>query len=130
MGRKKLTTITLLVILKIGVLSFGQSSDFSKMTKEQANTILSETLSDSTFHNAIGTISVLTDSAKAVKFAEFVLFDNYGKKNIESQKPYDIFHLDHYWLISGIQPKGYLGGTFLIIIDERNCQIIRLTHGK
>tara|TARA_R110002096_G_scaffold119088_4_gene257979 strand:+ start:309 stop:701 length:393 start_codon:yes stop_codon:yes gene_type:complete len=130
MERKKLKTLTLIGFLLLTVMSFGQSSDFRKMTKEQAKTILSETLSDSTLHNVIGVIPILTDSTKAVKFAEFVLFDIYGKQNIVSQKPYDIFHLDNYWLISGILPKGYVGGTFLIIIDSRNCQIVRLTHGK
>jgi hypothetical protein len=130
MERKKLKTLTLIVFLLFTVMSFGQSSDYRKMTKEQANTILAEALSDSTLHNVIGAKPILTDSAKAIKFAEFVLFDIYGKDNIEIQKPYDIFHIDSYWLISGILPKGYVGGTFLIIMDSRNSQIIRLTHGK
>jgi hypothetical protein len=30
----------------------------------------------------------------------------------------------------GTLPTGYLGGTFLIIIDSRNCQILKLIHGK
>jgi len=122
--------VTLIGYLLFSIVSCGQSSDSQKMTKEQAETILSEALSDSTLHNVIGTTPIITDSTKAVKFAELVLFDIYGKDNIDSQKPYDIFHIGNYWLVSGILPKGYLGGTFLIIIDSRNCQIIRLTHGK
>ena len=52
------------------------------------------------------------------------------KKNIENQKPYDIYEIDEYWIISGTLTKGTDGGTFMIIIDSRNYKVLRLTHGK
>ena len=100
------------------------------MTEEQAKVILNETISDTKLHNVIGNKPILTDQEKAVNFSEMVLFDIYGKRNIEKQKPYDVYNIDEYWLISGTLPKGKLGGNFLIIIDSRNYEIIRLTHGK
>ena len=59
-----------------------------------------------------------------------MLFSIYGKDNIIKQSPYEIYFIDNYWVIGGTLPKEYLGGTFLIIIDSRNCKIIRITHGK
>ena len=112
------------------LIACGQERDHNRMTKESANSILNESLSDSNIHNVIGSKSILTDKVKAVKFAEMILFNQYGKKNIENQKPYDVFVIGEYWLISGTLPIGMKGGTFLIIIDSRNCQIIRLSHGK
>lgn len=109
---------------------FGQETDNQRMTKEQAKVVLNETLSDSTQHNVIGNEPILTDQGKAVKFLEMVLFDIYGKKKIEKQKPYDVYNIDGYWLIKGTLPKGKRGGTFLVIINSRSYEIIRLTHSK
>jgi len=100
------------------------------MTEEQAKSIVEETLKDSSLHNVIGDNSILTDKKKVIEFAEFILFDIYGKKNIESQEPYDVFQIDKYWLISGTLSKETKGGTFMMIIDSRNHKIIRLSHGK
>lgn len=112
-------------------LSYSQvNNDHGKMSKEQAKSIVNETLKDSTIHNVIGKESILTTDKKVIEFAEVILFDVYGKNNIESQKPYDIFQIDKYWLISGTLSKGTKGGTFMMIIDSRNYKIIRLTHGK
>jgi len=74
--------------------------------------------------------TVVKSQETAIKYAETILFDIYGKKSIESQKPYEIYKIEGYWIIGGTLPKGMLGGTFLIIINPKNGQIIKLTHGK
>jgi len=66
----------------------------------------------------------------AISVAEPILFSIYGKDNITKQRPYEIYFIDNYWVIAGTLPKGYLGGTFLIIIDSKDSEIIRITHGK
>ena len=66
----------------------------------------------------------------AIKVAETLLYDIYGEKNIIRQKPYEVYNLENYWVIIGTLPKGSLGGTFLIIINAINAQVIKLTHGK
>lgn len=82
-------------------------------------------------HNVIDNKSaVIKDSATAINVAEPILFSIYGKQNIVEQKPYEIYLIDNYWVISGTLQEGYLGGTFLIILSSRNGQIIRITHGK
>jgi NTF2 fold immunity protein of polymorphic toxin system component len=112
-------------------LSYSQeNNDHWRMTNEQAKSIVKETLKDLTLHNVIGNKSILTTEKKVIEFAKFILFDIYGKKNIVNQKPYDVFLIDEYWLISGTLPKGTLGGTFMMMIDSKNYKIVRLTHGK
>ncbi|WP_051205464.1 NTF2 fold immunity protein [Salinimicrobium xinjiangense] len=127
---KKIQPYLILALFFINWIAFGQETDNKGMTEEQAKAVLNEALSDSALHNVIGNGPNLKDKVQAVEFAELVLFQTYGKVNIEKQKPYSIHNIDGYWLICGNLPKGKVGGTFLIIIDSRNYQIIRLTHGK
>ena len=66
----------------------------------------------------------------AIKVAETLLFEIYGEQNIVKQRPYEVYNLEGYWIIKGTLPKGSLGGTFLIITNSTNGQVIKLTHGK
>ena len=127
---RQLKYFFLFVLLMSGSIACGQNNDRWRMTEDQAKALLDETLSDSTLHNFIGHKPLLIAQENAVEFAEKVLFDIYGKKNIQSQKPYDIFEFDGYWLISGTLPKEMKGGTFMIVLDSRDYRVVRLTHGK
>jgi hypothetical protein len=99
--------------------------------KENATEELKIALSKKPQHNIIDYKKlIIKDSVTAIKIAQPILFDIYGKENIEKQKPFEIYLLENYWVISGTLPEDYLGGTFLIIIDARNSQIIKITHGK
>ena len=96
-----------------------------------AKKMLGEALSDTTIHNVVNKNELLIkDKSIAVSTVEPLLFEVYGKENITTQRPYEIYLLDNYWVISGTLPKNYFGGTFSIIIDGTNSKIIRLTHEK
>ncbi|GAA3739256.1 MULTISPECIES: YbbC/YhhH family protein [Flavobacterium] len=98
---------------------------------ENANEELKIALSKKSQHNVIDNNKlVIKDSATVIKIVEPILFDIYGKEKIEKQRPYEIYLLENYWVISGTLPENYVGGTFLIIIDARNSKIIKITHGK
>lgn len=127
---RKIPYISIFILLISSSLAFGQETDRLRMTEDQAKTILAETLSDSTLHNVIGKKRIIKEEEKAVQFAEMVLFNFYDKEKIQTQQPYDIFEIDGYWIISGTLPKKMRGGTFMIIIDSRNYQVIKLTHGR
>jgi hypothetical protein len=73
---------------------------------------------------------LITDKETAIAMAEPLLFKIYGKEEIESERPYEVYLIDGYWYISGTLPKGYLGGTFIIIINSINGEVIRLIHEK
>jgi hypothetical protein len=109
----------------------GQNTDRLILGRTQAEKILASALTDSSQHNVIDNKQeLIKDSTTALEIVEPILFSTYGQKEIRRQRPYEIYHLDHYWLIMGTLPKDWLGGTFLIIVDARNSRIIRLTHGK
>ena len=74
--------------------------------------------------------TLITDKETAIAMAEPLLFKIYGKEKIESERPYEIYRIDGYWYISGTIPKGFKGGTFIIIINSINGEVIRLIHEK
>jgi hypothetical protein len=125
-------SILTLLILTIYLTACGQNkSDRLILGKKYAEEELKSVLSDTTKHNVIKSKSIIiNDSITATTIAESILFGIYGKANILNQKPYEIYHIQHFWLLTGTLPKGSVGGTFLIIMDDRNSQIIKITHGK
>jgi hypothetical protein len=93
--------------------------------KEQLASALADTLK-----REILTDTIISDRQSAINISEAILFKVYGKDNIIKQKPYETFFIDGYWVISGTLPNGYDGGTFLIILNSKYGQVIRLTHGE
>ncbi len=73
---------------------------------------------------------LIKDSVTAINMAEPILFSVYGKNNIIQERPYEIYDIDHYWVIGGTLPDGMYGGTFLIIIDAFDGRVIQLVHSK
>ena len=126
----RLFTFSLLSILTISCN--GQIlSDRLVLGEANAKKELKETLSDTSIHNVVNKNGLLIkDKETAINISEPILFSIYGKGNIKRQRPYESYFIDNYWVISGTLPKGYLGGTFLIIIDASNSKVIRVTHGK
>jgi NTF2 fold immunity protein len=128
--RQRLTHLFALLTLTLSAC--GQSnSDSDTLGAKWARQQLKTALTDTTQHNVINSKFIILDSKdKAVKFAEQILFDSYGKKQIENEKPYEVHNIDNYWVINGTLPKGWKGGTFLIIINSHDCRVVKLTHGK
>lgn len=92
---------------------------------------LKNTLADKTLHNVLNHKEIIIkDKEFAINIAESMVFSIYGKENIVDQKPYEAYLIDNYWVISGTIPKGMRGGTFMIIMDARNCKVLRITHGR
>jgi hypothetical protein len=130
-----MTMKNLLVAFNFFILtisSCGQTNvDRLKLGEAHARNELKVALSDTTIHNVISANSVIIkDKETAINVVEPILFAIYTKDNIIKQRPYEVYLIDNYWVVSGTLPKGYLGGTFLIIVNATNSKIIRLTHGK
>jgi len=120
-----------LIILLSCFVFFGKNA-YSQIENDSiARDIIKESIIDKSFHNYLNfNKPIIRDSVTAVSVVEPILFGIYGKEIILRQKPYSIFHIDNYWVISGSLPNGSLGGVFLIIIDEKDSKAIRITHGK
>jgi hypothetical protein len=129
---KKIKFLFLLGSLTICLASYGQaSSERIILGKEYAESELKATLKDGKSNNFVDDKRVIIkDSATTVAVVEPILFGIYGKDNIVKEKPYEIYHIDDYWVLSGTLPKVRKGGTFLIILDARNCRVLKIIHGK
>ena len=129
---KYIKIIFFLTLLTVTINACGQTKmDRLILNKTYAEQELKTALSGEKQHNVIDNkIVIIKDSLTAINIAEPILFDIYGKDNITKQRPYETYFIDNYWVIIGTLPQGYLGGTFLIIIDARDCKILRITHGK
>jgi len=109
----------------------AQDSDRLVLGLQHAKEELSEALNTKGIHNVVDNKSaIIKDSLTAINVAEPILFSIYGRENIIKQKPYEIYNIDNHWILTGTLPEGFMGGTFLIIIDDRNSRVIRITHGK
>ncbi len=129
---KNIKAIYLLTLLTSTLTACGQTKgDRTILGKSYAEQELKSALTDKTQHNVIDNRNIIIkDSLTATNIAEPILFGIYGKDNITKQRPYEIYFIDNYWLITGTLPSGWKGGTFLIIIDSRDSKVVRITHGK
>lgn len=127
----RLNYIYLITFFAFVTISYSQTNKRLFLGKEVAEEELKEALSNQTQHNIIDNKQLLLSDEKiAIQVAEPILINIYGQKNIEKQRPYESYLIDNHWVIKGTLLKGYKGGTFLIILDARNCQVLRITHGK
>ncbi len=124
-------TFLLLTVIYIFTSCEQPTTQRSFLGKNHAEEQLKLTLSTKPVHNIVdSTIILIKDSVTAIQIAEPILFSIYGKDAITQQQPYECYFIDNYWLLSGTLRTDELGGTFLIIMDSRNGEIVRITHGK
>lgn len=105
----------------------AKSIERQKIYEEYIDTMLTK----SEYSNEIENKNIIIkDEKQFINIIEPILFDIYGKDEIIDERPYEVYFAKHYWIISGNLPAGVCGGTFLAIMDARNCEIIRIEHGE
>lgn len=126
---KSLINILLSLIIIIAPhVCFGQNFDGRSILGEHyAKLEIKKTLKS---HERPFYDTLINSKETAVAVTEPILFKFYGKDNIISERPYELYLLDGYWFITGTLPKGQDGGVFEIILNARNGQVIKLMHGK
>lgn len=99
--------------------------------RESAEQILNETLKHQG-HNLLNIkdFKVLDSEQVLLATIEPILYRHYGKENISEQQPYEVHEFKNYFVVMGTLPSGQIGGTFELVIDKRNAQILKLSHGK
>jgi hypothetical protein len=72
---------------------------------------------------------IVSDQKTAIAIAEAVLFHVYGEKAIREQRPYVVKHVRDKWIIDGAPPpRGMAGGSFHIVISQRDGRVLEITH--
>lgn len=131
----------LFFILALFVMSC--TSNTSKMREEtqqsqQPEYVMNDSLSTDYYIDMKGYIPVegLVPTADvAVKIAECVLFEIYGKEKIEKEKPFSVNLRDRVWIIEGNIPDIKNGditfcGQVYMEIKKSNGEILKLLHTK
>lgn len=73
---------------------------------------------------------LVPDESTAEVLAEAILFKVYGEDVIADERPYEIHLVDGYWVIRGTLSTGTDGGTFEIIINSMNAQVVKINHTR
>ena len=121
-----------IIFIMLFLTSYAQSN----LNKEQKLTFAKEYLKEAISNlknesNLVDGKRLLIKNKKAlITFIEPILFDIYGKNLILAERPYECFKIDKYWVAFGYLPQGKLGGTFEVVVDGSNAQIIRIIHEK
>lgn len=127
---EKMKTRVLVVIGILISISFqAQESEKKSDDFKQAEQLLESALKNKSDRSEMK-FKLISKKENAINYAEIILFELYGKENIEAQKPYKINLIDDYWVISGTLPKEIKGGFFEIIFDSWNGEVLILQHGK
>ena len=116
-------TILALAFCLIGSFAFCQS-DFKPYYKGSNDSVINSYVSMG-LHDTL-----LNNEKTAVAVAETILFNIYGKKTIESEKPYHVRLENGCWHISGNLPEGYVGGVFSIVLNAQDGKAVVFPHGK
>jgi hypothetical protein len=118
------------IILGLTIVSCkNQNTNKIFIESNSARQELKDALTDTTF-NQVLVDTVIKDKESAISISETILFKIYGKDNIINQRPYEINFIEGYWILNGTIPTDMDGGTFSIILNATNGQVIKLKHSK
>jgi hypothetical protein len=73
---------------------------------------------------------LVPNQATAEGIAELVLFNVYGRQQIERQRPYKTVLESGVWTVRGTLGREFLGGTFLVRINQEDARIIQIYHER
>jgi NTF2 fold immunity protein len=106
----------------------GCSNNHRRLGEEAVRKEYEKSLADSTSHNMVDNkLDIVKDEATAIKIAEAILVNIYGQECLDRERPYEIYRFDRHWVLRGTMAEE-LGGTFLIIIDAKTAEVLRITH--
>ena len=124
-------TLILIILLFFGCYATGQNLKTRRtFGKDFAKKELLKLTGDSRQYNSGKKNLLLPDKKTTINFVDSILFKKYGKENILDQKPYEIYLIDNYWWVKGTIPKEAVGGSFKIIVNAVDKELIYLIHQK
>lgn len=118
--------LIILLSLLFAINGIGQQGHNSK--KDNSDSLINVYQSKTSTYFLNDTL--INNEKTAIAVAEAILFNIYGKGQIESEKPYDVTLKNGCWFISGTLPEGYVGGVFSIVLNAKDGKAVVFPHGK
>ena len=71
---------------------------------------------------------VVADKETAIRIAEAILFPVYGENAIRGQRPYQVTLNDGKWTVDGTVRLGFVGGSFHVVILQRDARVVEIGY--
>ena len=71
---------------------------------------------------------VVSDKETAIRITEAILSPIYGKKATRGQRPYQVTLNDGKWTVDGTVRPGFVGGSFHVIILQRDARVVEIGY--
>ncbi|HWY98831.1 MAG TPA: NTF2 fold immunity protein [Bacteroidia bacterium] len=120
------TLLILILSLSVILTAIGQQSHIIK--KDNSDSVINFYQSETSTYFFNDTL--VNNEKTAIAEAEAILFNIYGKEQIESEKPYGVTYKNGCWFISGTLPQDAAGGVFSIVINAKDGKAVVFPHGK
>lgn len=138
MQNKKL--IILCILCLSALMSWAQASkeltsDVEVNTIEDSNYILYHQMGDSLYQaieerHVNSSNRLIKTEKEALELGKQVFLKEFGKNyNLESRR-YMVHHIKGYWIVKGLQPHGYTGGTLVAVFDSESGQLFCSLYWK
>lgn len=111
--------------------TFTQAQNLSQENARAIKAMTTRMVSEP-FDERLPAHNVVRDAKTAVAVAEALAFAEFGEKEIREERPYNVFLVDNYWVITGTPDERplTLGGVFEVVIQAQDGRVLRLTHGE
>jgi hypothetical protein len=108
---------------------FGQNyKNRTVIGEDSAKRTIKNILNDGSYKLSSDTL--IRDKETAISIAELLLFRSYGKATITTERPYECYLVDGYWILRGTLPKNYNEDVFEMIMSAKDGRVIKMTHGS
>ena len=71
---------------------------------------------------------VVSDKQTAIRITEAILFPVYGENAIRGQRPYQVTLNDGKWTVDGTVRPGFVGGSFHVVILQRDARVVEIGY--
>jgi NTF2 fold immunity protein len=71
---------------------------------------------------------VVSDKETTIRIAEAILFPVYGENAIRGQRPYQVTLNDAKWTVDGTARPGFVGGSFHVVILQRDARVVEIGY--
>jgi len=123
---KRLILIIILILFSMTTFAQG-NNERTILGEEWAKKYIDERIKEKNKYY-LPKDGIIKNKEMAMQIAEIYLNSIYGADVIEDEKPFEVYNYNRYWLVAGTLPKGWIGGTAVIIMSQNSGQVLDVIH--